>query len=161
MKLGFTHCASDLACFKLERDNSTLIMGVSTDNCLLASPHAAMIERFKHEINSSFKIKDLGQAHWILSIELVRNRANKRIAMSQRAYVKTILRCYGLEDIRPVSTPMNPAVHLTPDQSPKTGKEHAQMHGMPYRKMLGAVGYLVRAMRPDCAAAHSILAQFG
>ena len=35
--------------------------------------------------------------------------------MSQRAYINSIIRRYNFDDLKPLSMPMDPAIHLTND----------------------------------------------
>jgi len=160
LNLGFERCRSDLGAFVLQLDNSMLIVGVSTDDCLCASPDIELITTFKEEIGQVYVLKDLGPAHWLLGVEIIRDRPARMLQLGQRSYVNTIMRWYNLEECRTYTTPMDVNVKLSPEDSPKTGEEHAQMRGVPYREIIGALNYLVRCTRPDIALPVSILSQF-
>ena len=58
-----------------------------------------LIDGFKKAIAKQVEISDLGELHWILGIEVRRERENKGILFSQRAYLDSILRHYGLLQI--------------------------------------------------------------
>src|ERR1700678_3098656 len=87
----------------------------------------SLILRFKIEIAKFISITDLGELHWILGIEVKRVRERCTIHLSQRSYINSILRCYGLEDLKPVSLPMKTSIRLTSAQSPTTTQEIAHM----------------------------------
>lgn len=52
--------------------------------------------------------KDLGEAHWILGIEIICNREKRTIELLQQRYVESILKCFNMQDARPVTMPMDP-----------------------------------------------------
>lgn len=68
--------------------------------------------------------------------------------------------CYGFSDIKPLSIPFDPHIHLSKDQMPITVEEIALMCNKPYREALGALQYLSVATQPDITFAVSILAKF-
>ncbi|THH08108.1 hypothetical protein EW145_g2931 [Phellinidium pouzarii] len=72
-------------------------------------------------------ITDLGPAHWLLGLEIKHNRDAKTIALSQTAYINSILRRFNLQDIKPVSTPMEVNMQLHSSQVPQTAEETAEM----------------------------------
>jgi hypothetical protein len=49
---------------------------------------------------------DLGELHWMLGIEVKRDRPGRIDLLSQRAYIDAILRHYHLTNLKPLSTPM-------------------------------------------------------
>jgi hypothetical protein len=96
-----------------------------------------LIDSFKISIAKQVEITDLGELHWILGIEVRRERENKKILLSQRAYLDSILRRYGFEDVKPVSLPMETSIKLTSSQSPSTTEEIARMRNIPYHEAVG------------------------
>jgi len=121
----------------------------------------ALIKEFKTELKKSVEVTDLGELHWLLGIEIKRDRTYHLIHLSQCSYIKAILRRYNLEDIHPVSTPMDLAIHYSSAQSPATTEEVAQMQNVPYRKAVGSLMYLALTTRPDIAFAVTVLSRFG
>ena len=95
-----------------------MIILVHVDDCTIVTTSVSLIKNFKITIAKHVKISDLGELHWILGIEVRREHENKRILLSQRAYLDSILCRYGFEDIKPVSLPMETSIKLTLAQSP-------------------------------------------
>ena len=52
-------------------------------------------------------MRDLGEISSYLGIEIKRDRKNRIISPSQSKYVEDILKKYGMENCRPISTSMN------------------------------------------------------
>lgn len=118
------------------------------------------MEKLKKDIGAIIEVVDSGEIHWLLGIEIRRSLHNRTIHLSQRSYIDAILSRYAFSDIKPLSIPFNPHLHLTKEQSPKTVEDIAFMRDKPYREALGALQYLSVATRPDITYTVSILARF-
>lgn len=105
-------------------------------------------------------ITDLGELHWILGIEVKCIREQKKILLSQRFYIDSILCRYGFNDLTPVSTPMDPNFQLTSAQSPTTTDDIAKMHDIPYHEAIGSLMYASLGTRPDITFAVQTLSRF-
>ena len=70
----------------------------------------------------------------MLGVEIKRDREAKTVHLSQGAYIDSILRRYNFDELKPLSTPMDPSIRLTSEQSPATTAEHAIMRDKPYRE---------------------------
>ena len=70
--LGFVRCEGDQAVFyRRSEDKGTLIIVlVHVDDCTIVGKSKKLIECFKTEIPKYVDITDLGDLHWILSIEV-------------------------------------------------------------------------------------------
>ena len=82
------------------------------------------------------------------------------VHLSQRSYIDSILRCFGLDDVKSVSTPFDTQVRLTLEQAPADAAEFAVMRNMPYREAVGALNWAALATCPDIAFAVSTVARF-
>ena len=119
-----------------------------------------MIHEFKSDMKKHVEVTDLGKLHWLLGIEIVRNRDARTISMSQRSYIDSIIRRFGLEDLKPLSLPMDPNSRLSVMQSPSTGAQYAAMRNIPYREAVGAMMYAMLGTRPDISYAVTTLSKF-
>ena len=123
--LGFLQCEVDQAMFYRRKGTDLVIVLVHVDNCTIMATLKLLIDGFKKAIAKQVEISDLGELHWILGIEVRRERKNKRILFSQRAYLDSILHCYRLDKLKPISLPMETSIWLTSAQSPSTTEEIA------------------------------------
>lgn len=82
------------------------------------------------------------------------------IHLSQRSYIDSILRRYNLQDLKPVSIPMETSIHLSTSQSPATTAEFAQMRDVPYHEAVGSLMYASLGMRPDISFAVQTVSRF-
>jgi hypothetical protein len=106
------------------------------------------------------EVVDLGEIHWLLGIEVKRNRAEHTLFLSQKFYIASIIRRYNLEDVKPLSIPMDPNVQLSTSQSPRTAEELAVMRNVPYKEAVGSLMFASLATRPDITFAVTKLAKF-
>ena len=61
------------------------------------------------------------------------DRENRTLMMCQRSYINSVIKCFGLEDAKPLASPMEPSAHLSNAQSPVTSCETADMRDVPYK----------------------------
>ena len=104
-----------------------IVVLVHVDDCTIVGKSLVVVERFKTEIAKYVEITDMGGLHWILGIEVRRIREDRKLLLSQKAYLESILWHYGFEDLKPISTPMDPSCRLSSLQSPTTMEEIATM----------------------------------
>jgi len=81
-----------------------------------------------------------------LEIEVKRNQEGSKISLSQRSYINALFRRYGFEDLKPVSTPIDPATRLSSIDSPQSTMDIAQMAKVPYQEAVGTLMYAMYAM---------------
>ena len=111
-------------------------------------------------MESHFKLRDLGETEYLLGIGVTGDRSKRTLALSQKQYVLDMLSRFGMADCSPVSTPMEPGLSLSKEQSPKTPEERNRMSKVPYLSAVGALMYLATCTRPDIAYAVGVLARF-
>jgi len=158
--LGFARCDMDQAMFfKMEGDKLIIVL-VHVDDCTIVATSQPLIIKFKIEIAKHVGITDLGELHWILGIEVHRIREECIIFLSQRSYLESILRRYGLKELKPVSLPMETNARLTSAQSPSTTEEFAHMQNVPYHKAVSSLMYASLGTRPDITYAIQSISRF-
>lgn len=152
--MGLTRCAADHAMWYRRDGDSTLIVASSVDDLTIAGT-PDLVAAFKSDIKSHFDMSDLGPMHWILSIEVQRNRTARTLAISQRAYIDTIVARFN-----PATTPLQPGGALGKHQSPATPRQFEEMRDVPYREAVGSLMYAAMGTRPDVTFAVTALSQF-
>jgi hypothetical protein len=133
----------------------TLIVALYVDDLLLFSRTVREIQPLKEALSSAFEMKDLGEAEYVLGINITRNRAQKTLVIDQEHYVRDLLREQGLDNGRTVTTPAEGYGNLTANDQ---GDPATDMKT--YQQLLGKLNWLVRASRPDIAFVVQKLSQF-
>ena len=65
-----------------------------------------MINATEQWLSSIFEMKDMGEARYVLGVEIVKNRPKKLLGMCQEAYIKRVLECFQMHRSKPVNTPV-------------------------------------------------------
>jgi hypothetical protein len=160
-QLGFKRTDADHGVFlKTWRDGRVVIVAVHVDDCLTIGTSQTLVDEFKHRINKKYRLTDLGPCKWLLGIKIDRDHEDSTIALSQHAYIDSIVTRFNFDDLKPCSIPMDPSKPLLKSQSPSTLAEKAKMKNVPYREAVGSLMYAAMGTRPDIAFATSTVAQF-
>jgi len=133
---------------------------VDVDDLMMTGNSWSTIAMFKQQLGCKFKIKDLGELHWLLGIEVKWDCTACTISFSQHAYIDKILKKFGLHDARPSSSPLDLHHTLTLSQSHAMSHQYDNMHVVPYHKAIGSLMYVALGMCPNIAFLVSFLSQF-
>ena len=158
--LGCKLCEVDQAVFIKRSEKTLIIIVVHVNDCTIAASALSLVVELKTQIRKHVKITDLSKLHWLLGIEVTRNRKERTIALSQRSYLESITRRFSFDNLKPVSTPMEPHIKLTNAQSPSTGAEYASMQHIPYREAIGSLMYAALGTHPDISYTVSTISRF-
>ena len=135
-------------------------MPVFVDDITLAGSDIAKIGSIVQELSQHFKLRDLGPTTQLLGMEIHRDRPNHRLFLSQSQHITNLLQEHGLQDCKPVSTPLDPGSRLSTSMSPQNDAEVSEMRQHPYISVVGSLMYLAVTTRPDIAYAAGVLARF-
>jgi hypothetical protein len=161
IKLGFRRLEADFCVYHFA-DHSTIIwLCLYVDDILLFCNNLVALNAFKLRLSSQFKMKDLGEAQFILGISIVRDRLSRTITISQQSYIRSIVSKFRQIDAKPAHTPLDVGNHLSKADCPLPGSdEQRAMVSVPYLQAVGAIMFVMLATRPDIAFAITKLAQF-
>ena len=160
MKFGFMQCRVEHCVFYKHVNGGLVIVVVAVDDLTLVASSTKLMQATKLQFKTEFEMSDDGEIHWLLGIEIKRDRAAHTISLSQRAYIDSLLSPYNLEDAKPVAIPMDPGLVLSISQCPATADEIRQMQNIPFREGVGSLLYAALRTRPDIAFATSALGKF-
>ena len=109
---------------------------------MILSKDQRVIDQLKVLLAAEYELTDLGEARWILGMEIIRDHNKRTIELSQQHYIESILKRFEMDLSRPVVTPMDPNVKLIKVQE-------AEVDIRTYQSALGALMYAMLATRPD------------
>ena len=75
------------------------------DDILLASSDVNLLLETKKFLSSNFDMKDLGEASFVLGIEIHRDRRKGSLGLSQKAYLEKVLKKYSMHACKPSPAP--------------------------------------------------------
>ena len=118
------------------------------------------MQDIKRQLKGKVEISNLGKIHWLLGFEIQCDQDAHTLSLSQKSYIDSVMKRYGLEDAKPLSTPMDPSAQLSKSHSPSTPQEYADMQDVPYREATGSLTYAVIRSHPDIAYATTAVSCF-
>ena len=89
--LSFTRIQADHCVFYKNLNGQHLIIAVYVDDNLIISDSPDLVTQTKKDLSSRFEMTDLSEVHWILNMEVMRDRSKKTISLSQSQYIENIL----------------------------------------------------------------------
>jgi hypothetical protein len=156
---GFTELAADPCVYRRLQDGHVIIIALYVDDLLLASDDLATLTELKASLARQFEMEDMGEASFILGIDIRRDRAARTLSIGQAAYVTAILQRHGMDDCKPAVAPMSydAASQLVkaPDDLVVTDATTRE-----YQVIIGGIMFAMLCTRPDIAFAVTRLAQF-
>ena len=134
---------------------SFVILGVYVEDIIPVSNNLAMLKAEKVALGERFQMTGQGEIHYLLGVSIKRDRESKTLTISQSHYIEKVLKNFGMENCKPISTPLEPGrkfQQLTPSDEP------FDVHT--YQQSIGCLTYMSAATRPDIAAAVGVLSQY-
>nr|XP_016441991.1 PREDICTED: uncharacterized mitochondrial protein AtMg00810-like [Nicotiana tabacum] len=144
---GFTHSFNDYFMFFKTSDSSISIV----DDILLTGNDTTELHALKEFLNQEFKIKDLGDLHFFLGMEVIQETDG--LLLSQRKFTLDLLQEFDSLNLSHVSSPLDSSTRL----STHTGEPVKDP--TLYRHLLGKLNYLTHT-RPDLSFTVQHLSQY-
>ena len=104
-EMGFVQSTSDL-CIYVDAED-VFYIGVYIDDIVLAGRTDERIQEVKAALSRKFEIKDMGKLHYFLGMTVVQDKKQRSVWIGQPAYTEKLLREFGMQDCKPVSTPVD------------------------------------------------------
>ncbi|KAH9770959.1 hypothetical protein KPL71_012540 [Citrus sinensis] len=130
------------------------------DDMLIACKRRDEIQKLKLELNSVFKMKDLGTATRILGMQIVRDKNSRTLFLAQPLYVKRVLDRFEMGYAKPVSVPLSAHFRLSKFQEPEEDIDIEYIKTMPYSSAVGSIMYSMVCTRPDIAHGVGVVSRF-
>ncbi|KAL0559431.1 hypothetical protein IC582_004041 [Cucumis melo] len=105
-------------------------------------------------------MKDLGNAQYVVGIQIVQNRKNKTLVMSQTSYIDKMLSRYKMQNSKKDLLPYRYGIHLSKEQWPKTPQEVEDMSNIPYASAVGSLMYAMLCTRRDICYLVGIVSRY-
>jgi hypothetical protein len=82
------------------------ILVLYVDAIILASSDKNLLHETKGFLSSNFDMKDLGDATYVLGIEIYRDKTKGVLGLSQKAYIEKVLKRYNMHNYYDMHAPM-------------------------------------------------------
>jgi len=160
VELGFSRCLGDEATYVRGVGKNQVYLGVYVDDLVVMSEVSDKVLEVKQALTSKFEMADLGEVSTILGIRVLRDVKSGELTLDQSKYVGQVLKKFGMENAKPVVTPLVVGTKLSKSDCALTKEDREEMKEKPYRSVVGSLMYLMICTRPDLAASIGILSRF-
>ncbi|KAL9266920.1 Retrovirus-related Pol polyprotein from transposon TNT 1-94-like protein [Drosera capensis] len=157
---GFEPNIADVCIYHKFSGSKHIFLVLYVDDILLASNDIGLLHETKRFLSMKFEMKDLGNASFVLGIQIYRDRLKGVLALSQKSYIDKILKRYGMQDCKPGDTPVAKGDKFSLNQCPKNGFETKEMEKTAYASAVRSLMYAQVCTRPDLAYIVGILGRY-
>ena len=151
--LKFKQSSSDSCIYTNVSNDILCIIAVYVDDIIIVCESLDYLKEMKTSLSNKYKMKDLGKLNYFLGVSIVQD--DDHIFINQSAYIQSLLKKYGMENSKPVLTPIevNCILEKAVDDSDLFDLET-------YQSAVGSLMYLSTRTRPDITYAVCNVAKF-
>lgn len=160
LQFGLEKSKVDPCVYFSHKNESLIIVAVYVDDILIFSKNLETKIKLKSYLHSTFQMKDMGEARFVLGIQIRRDREKGSISIDQEQYIREILARFEMSDCNPVSTPMDHNQKLTKLMCPQSDDERRELSSIPYQEAVGCIMFAAQVSRPDVSFAVSNVSRF-
>ncbi|GJS31606.1 retrovirus-related pol polyprotein from transposon TNT 1-94 [Tanacetum coccineum] len=121
----------DNTLFTKKKSSNLIIVQIYVDDIIFGSTCQDMCDEFAKIMHDEFEMSMMGELNFFLGLQI--KQMEDGIFFNQSKYIKEMLKKFGLEDSKPMKTPMSSDTKLTKDE------ECESVDSTKYRGMIGMV----------------------
>ena len=135
-----------------------IIVVLHVDDMAMATKHMKKIDEFKAHLTKTFEVSFKGTISEFLGLNFEYDKENRCLSMNQSSYINQIVERFGMSNCKQVKTPIGTDVKI---MIPRDHNEKInQTEVDEFSEMVGAVGYVANASRPDINFVSSVLCRY-
>lgn len=157
---GYTRLRSEPNVYIRHSSFSFLAVALYVDDIPVLGSSQSVVSHAVAELKAAFPITDLGNLTYFLGLQIIRDRSAGTLLVHQSSFVDSLLKEFGLSDLKPTHTPLPTGCKLSSAECPTSDGDKAYMTQYPYRQLIGKMRYLVSGTRPDICHACNFLSKF-
>ena len=150
----FRRSNADMCLYLKSEAGGLIFVLIWVDDIICISSNNLLLDNFKNQISSKFKVKDLGPLTFFLGVEFT--ISHNSVQMSQSKYCKTVLERFGMMNSNPQKIPCDKDLYnqlIAAKNSPNL------TNPTKYRELVGSLIYLQQVTRPELSFIVNILGQ--
>ena len=109
--LGFVPSKSDTSLFIYNKYNTHIFVLIYVDDIIVTSSSDEAITGLLKDLSTEFALKDLGDLHYFLGIEVKKHEDG--LHLSQEKYAADLVKKAGLQGCKPSHTPLSSSEKLS------------------------------------------------
>ena len=148
---GFKRGQADRTLFVKRDEKSLFVAQVYVDDIVFGSTIDHLAHEFSEEMKREFEMSMVGELKYFLGLQV--KQREDGIFISQEKYAKNLVKRFGLDSKKHISTPMSSSAKLSRDAA------GIEMDPTLYRSMIDSLLYLTTS-KPDIAFSVGVCARF-
>lgn len=148
-------------CVLVKRDRGnkvTLLVAIYVDDGLVCSKDRQLLAKVIKHLETKFEVFVM-DPNCFVGLQIVRDRMNRTLTISQPYYIKTVVERFGLQNAKTESTPISNQQQLC-KAGVMDGNDHPIVKDKPYRQAIGCLGYAQLGTRPDISYTVGLLGRY-
>jgi hypothetical protein len=105
----------DTTFFTKKLGNNMFMLQIYVDDIIFGSTNQDFYEEFRKMMANEFEMSIIGELSYFLGLQI--KQIKNSIFVSQGKYIKDMLKKFGMEDVKGISTPMGTNGSLDSDES--------------------------------------------
>jgi hypothetical protein len=114
LRRGFVMGTVDRTLFLLKHGNDLLIVQIYVDDIIFGGSSHNLVSKFADEMSSEFEMSMMGELQYFLRLQI--KQVKDGTFVHQTKYTKDMLRKSQMQDVKPMSTPMESTATLDADE---------------------------------------------
>ena len=159
-EFGFMKNEDEPCVSKKVSGSEIVFLVLYVDDILLIGNDIPILQSVKSWLGKCFPMKDFGEAAYILSIKIYRDRSQRLLGLSQSGYIDKVLKRFSMQDCKRGFLPMSHGIKLSKSQCQTTKDERQRMDKIPNASAIGSIMYAMLCTRPDVSYALSMTSRF-
>ena len=152
--MGYVQSTND-PCIYTSSEGESTIIGVYVDDFVIAGESSEKIEQVKASLSEKFDVKDLGELHYFLGVQVIQDDDRGTVWIGQPTFTESVLQKYSMSEAKSVKTPVSVNSKLL-----YASDECELVDQVLYQSAVGSLLYLATRSRPDIAFAVNNVARF-
>ena len=141
-------------------ESKYIFLVLYVDDILIAANDTDLLIETKQLLFSHFDMKDLGEAYFVLGIQILRDRPCDILRLSQQTYIEHILKRFNIQSCSFGKTPIVKDDKFSKCQCPQNDIERDQMKVISYSLVVGSLMYAQVCTHPDIAFNVNVLGMY-
>jgi hypothetical protein len=130
------------------------------DDILLASSDVHLLLETKGFLSSHFDMKDLGEAFYVLGIEIHLDRRNGVLGFLQKSNIEKVLKKFDMHKCNPTLAPIVKGIKFGKFQCHRNQYEINEIKAVPYASVVGSLIYAQVCTCSDLAFVTGMLGRY-
>jgi len=157
---GFKENIEDNCVYAKFKNGKYIFLILYVDDILLASSDVSLLLETKKFLSSKFDMKDLGEASFVLGIEIHQDRVKGVLRLSQKTYIEKVLKKFNMHKCSASPAPIINDNRYGDFQCPRNQYELDQRKVFPYASAVGSLQYAQVCTRSDLVFVTGLLGIF-